>query len=130
MWRPRYGSRATLAGDLRCAAGSRATNIGCIGTAPASPRWKIFWRRERAVWRRVDRPMAAAWNARGFLGQWPEPAHDRYASTARLYSDRAEADARRRPAVATFAEPAAAACGRAVPAACGGSKPTAAAWRH
>src|ERR1700722_9958880 len=127
-WRPRFGSRAMPLGDLRCAARSPATNIGCIGTAPALPRWKIFWRRRREVWRRVDRPIAAAWNARAaFLGQWLEPAHDRYASTARLYSDRAETDARRQPAVAAGAEPAAAACGRA---ARGGSEPTTTAGRH
>src|ERR1700675_811908 len=100
-------------GELRCGARSRATNIDCIGTAPALPRWKTFWRRRRAVRRRVDRPIAAAWNVRGVLGQWPEPAHDRYASTARLYSDRAEADAWRRPTIAAGAEPAGAGCGRA-----------------
>src|SRR5580704_12129239 len=133
MWRPRCGSRVMSTGDLRCAAGSPATNIGCSGTAPALPRWRIFWRRKRAVWRRVDRPFAAAWNARGVLGQWPEPAHDRYASTARLRSNRTETDARRQPAVATGAEPAAAACGRAVPAAPdarAGSDPTAPAGRR
>src|SRR6202042_3593298 len=40
---------------------------------------------------------------------WPEPAHDRYASTARLYPDRAETDAWRGPTVTAGAEPAAAA---------------------
>src|SRR5580700_723475 len=110
-------------GELRCGARSPAKNIGCIGTASASPRWKIFWRRRRAVRRRVDRPIAAAWNARGvFLGKWPEPAHDRYASTARLHSDRAETDARRRPTIAVGAEPAGAASGCA---ARGGPEPTA-----
>src|SRR5580698_88909 len=113
MWRPRCGSRATPTGDLHCAPGSPATNIDCIGTALALPRWRIFWRRRRAVRRRVDRPIAAAWNARGVLGQWPEPAHDRYASTARLYPDRSETDAWRRSTVAAGAEPAVAAAGRA-----------------
>src|SRR5580700_4638838 len=58
---------------------------------------------------------------------WPEPAHDRYASTARLYPDRAETDAWRRPAVAAGAEPAAAAAGRAARA---GAEPAAAAERQ
>src|SRR5580698_11539342 len=136
MWRPRRESRAMPTGDLRCEQRSRATNIGFIGTAPALARWKTFWRRRRAVCLRVDRLIAGAWNARGVLGQWPEPAHDRYASTARLYSDRAETDARRRPTVAARTKPAAAAFGRgapaapAAPAACGGSEPTAAAERQ
>src|SRR6202795_840574 len=114
-------------GELRCGARSRATNIDCIGTAPALPRWKTFWRRRRAVRRRVDRPIAAAWNVRGVLGQWPEPAHDRYASTARLYSDRAERDTSRGSAVAATTEPAAAASGRAARA---GPESTAAAERQ
>ena len=53
---------------------------------------------------------------------WPEPAHDRYAPTARLYPDRAETDAWRRPTIAVGAKPAGAAV---VPAACGGPEPTA-----
>src|ERR1700722_16291136 len=58
---------------------------------------------------------------------WPETAHDRYPSTARLYPDCAETDAWRRSTVAAGTESAAAAAGCA---ARGGSEPTAAAERE